>query len=355
MSDSPPPLSVEIEHGNFAGQQPFLTVIVIAWNNAEHIGRALQSCIFRTSTPFEIVVVCPPSDDGTEQIVERFAGDHEQLVRLHKLPVNHGPGPARNAGIELAKGVYIAMLDGDDWFDASLPAKLLPILEEQQPDVLVFDHIRMWPDGKCRPNPNRALLKERDCSTRSRRARLIGNLNVAWNKIYKRSFLTKNCLKFSDGLYEDIGWHYDVLCTAESYVAVPDALIHYWQRPGSLLNSRNDTHFDMLAQFETVLIMLCNDATLLAAYGDTSYLHARKLLLNLIINEQRLPVESERDFVAQTSRLLRRWRKSIGRRKVDALVLMCMFRSAWLLRRAHRLGRRTRSKFLRVIKQVTWH
>lgn len=100
-----------------ASSQPFVSVIIPAYNAAGTVRRAIDSALAQTYRAFEIVVIDDGSADPTSEIVRTY-GDR---VRLLCLPKNRGESGAMNAGIEVAKGEYIAFLDADDEW---LPAKL---------------------------------------------------------------------------------------------------------------------------------------------------------------------------------------------------------------------------------------
>lgn len=93
-----------------------VSVIVPVYNAAETISRTLRSCLTQSVPPLEVLVVDDGSTDRTAEIVAGF-GDSVRLIRQQ----NAGPGAARNAAARLARGAWLAFLDGDDWW---MPGKL---------------------------------------------------------------------------------------------------------------------------------------------------------------------------------------------------------------------------------------
>jgi glycosyltransferase involved in cell wall biosynthesis len=92
-----------------------ISVIVICKDSASTIDRALDSIAQQTLNPIEVVVVVAPSSDGTLEALNAREG----LVILDQLGT--GIGDARNYGISVAKGRYIAFLDADDeWLPNTL-------------------------------------------------------------------------------------------------------------------------------------------------------------------------------------------------------------------------------------------
>jgi glycosyltransferase involved in cell wall biosynthesis len=104
---------------------PKISVILTAFNSEDFIRRSIDSVLNQTYKNYELIVVNDGSMDKTEEIVSTIYPD----VKLIKK-TNGGPSSARNAGIGLAKGVYIAFLDADDyWFPDKLK-KQIGVFEE---------------------------------------------------------------------------------------------------------------------------------------------------------------------------------------------------------------------------------
>lgn len=95
---------------------PFFSVVTPVYNRETLIRDTINSVLEQTFPDYEIIVVDDGSTDGTLQTLASY-GDAITIIKQK----NQGPGSARNAGIETAKGEYIAFLDSDDcWFPWSL-------------------------------------------------------------------------------------------------------------------------------------------------------------------------------------------------------------------------------------------
>ncbi len=110
---------------------PSVSVVIPTYNRAHTLGRAIGSVLCQVFQDFEIIVVDDGSTDGTRAIVNGF-GDRRIRYAHHER--NRGAAAARNTGIKLARGEFLAFLDSDDEW---LPHKLgeqISLLKEPAAD-----------------------------------------------------------------------------------------------------------------------------------------------------------------------------------------------------------------------------
>jgi glycosyltransferase involved in cell wall biosynthesis len=102
---------------------PRISVIVPAYNRADLLPRTIESVARQSLLPFEVIIIDDESSDNTPdvcgQLIDRYRGRLNIIYNRHD--VNKGEGGARNTGIRLAQGDYLAFLDSDDEW---LPEKL---------------------------------------------------------------------------------------------------------------------------------------------------------------------------------------------------------------------------------------
>lgn len=89
---------------------PLFSVIIPVYNRADALGDAIRSVLAQSEQDFEIVVVDDGSRDDPRRAVEAFG---DPRIRFF-AQANRGGGAARNAGIDLAQGRFVAFLDSDD-------------------------------------------------------------------------------------------------------------------------------------------------------------------------------------------------------------------------------------------------
>lgn len=89
--------------------RPHVSVVVPAFNPGVRLTAALESIFSQGSAPTQVIVVNDGSTQDVEQVLEPFRPRLSYVVQT-----NRGPAAARNTGVELARGRYVAFLDADD-------------------------------------------------------------------------------------------------------------------------------------------------------------------------------------------------------------------------------------------------
>lgn len=101
-----------------------VSIVMPAYNAVEFLAESVRSAQQQTYRNWELLLIDDASSDGTLQLAHEFARD-EPRIRVAALPENGGVANARNAGIAMARGQYLAFLDSDDlWLPNKLEAQL---------------------------------------------------------------------------------------------------------------------------------------------------------------------------------------------------------------------------------------
>lgn len=117
-------MNLEKEHSNY-----LVSVITPAYNCERYIEECISSVLNQTYQKWEMIIVNDNSTDNTRQIVERYLKT-DPRIKLYNQKVNMGAAAARNKGIELAEGRFVAFLDSDDmWKPQKLELQIPFMLE----------------------------------------------------------------------------------------------------------------------------------------------------------------------------------------------------------------------------------
>jgi glycosyltransferase involved in cell wall biosynthesis len=118
-------------------KEPFFSVIVPTYNRADLIGRCISTVTGQTYSNWELIIVDDGSTDTTASVVDTFLAD--ERVRYFRFP-NMGANVARNIGIGLSSGKFLAFLDSDDsWAENRLEVMEREILTNSSAAVFITD------------------------------------------------------------------------------------------------------------------------------------------------------------------------------------------------------------------------
>ena len=123
-----------------------LTFVIPAYNMESYLDRCVSSLLSATNTDdIEVLVVDDGSQDGTLEMAQKFEARYPSIVRaIHQE--NKGHGGAVNTGIAAANGMYVKVVDADDWVDPESLEQVMTVLREEadstEPiDMLVTNYV----------------------------------------------------------------------------------------------------------------------------------------------------------------------------------------------------------------------
>lgn len=216
--------------------QPLISVIVPVYKVEAYLPACVESVLGQTYQNFELILVDDGSPDNCPQICDDFAARDARIRVIHKE--NGGLSSARNAGIDLARGEYLAFLDSDDLWSPLFLDRLYRAIQEADADFSVC-LFRRFSDSLPEGLPKSAdteILTQREayeCFFNLRNENMV----VAWNKLYSRKLF--DSVRYPVGqIHEDEAVIHEIIGGAETVAWVDEAHYYYRQAPDSITNAK---------------------------------------------------------------------------------------------------------------------
>ena len=210
--------------------KPNISVIVPIYNVEPYLRRCVDSLLVQSYMDFELILVDDGSPDNCGAICDEYAAVDSRVRVIHKP--NGGLSDARNAGLEIAQGEYIAFVDSDDWVAKHYLERLMSALTDTDADICECDVFKTSGE-EASSEQGAPVVYE----TAEALVQLIHDgvfHQHVWNKLYYRDVIAD--ILFAKGkTNEDEFWTYQVFGNANKVAKISDVLYFYFQRPGSIM------------------------------------------------------------------------------------------------------------------------
>ncbi|MFL6139007.1 MAG: CDP-glycerol glycerophosphotransferase family protein [Frankiaceae bacterium] len=209
---------------------PDVSVVVIVYNDARNLPRAVGSVLAQTLRNLEIVIVDDASTDDTPAVAQRLAAERPERIRIVRLPENSGGcSRPRNVGIESARGRYVMFLDSDDELDRHACKTMLVTAEDTGVDMVAGQIVRVHLDRHHRTTRWFKHVYQRSGVYASIRdyPELFDDM-LSTSRCYRRQFLLDNDIRFPEGvLYEDSVFTTRANLAAHGIAVIPH-IVYRW-------------------------------------------------------------------------------------------------------------------------------
>lgn len=248
---------------------PRISVIIAAYNCADTLASAIESCLRQTVQNLEVVVVDDASRDGTLDVAQRYVGTGK--VRVFSNPANSGPSHSRNRATQEARGDWVAQLDGDDWFPPERLAHLLGIAETAGADA-VADDLYLVDNDSLRATSTR--FTENGVPWTSQRLVTAADLTRydlgSVKPIIRRAFLVNHEITYPEDIRygEDFQFLLRLLLAGGRMLVVPEVGYHLRRGNTGSLTTHRARLFEQVEQATVELLrdgMVLRNADLVAA------------------------------------------------------------------------------------------
>ena len=213
--------------------QDLISVIVPIYKVEAYLDACVSSITEQTHKHLEIILVDDGSPDNCGAMCDAWASKDSRIKVIHKE--NGGLSDARNAGIEIANGDYIAFVDGDDWIMPQMYETMLAAITWETADICACSILSCYPDRQMKWG----CMEYTTGGSEQILSMLYKDTAypvAAWNKLYRRGLWAET--RFPKGkICEDAFTTYLLVDRAERIVQVPDALYCYRIRENSIMTS----------------------------------------------------------------------------------------------------------------------
>lgn len=212
-----------------------VSIIVPVYNVSEYIEKCVESILSQTYKNIEVILVDDGSPDDCPQICDDIATKDGRVKVVHKK--NGGLSSARNSGIEIATGDYIAFVDSDDYVFNDYIETLVNACIENDCKISACGYFEYYSENYCKTvcgassytiSPEEAI---KDIFTMKNEICV-----VAWNKLYAADLFMQHNIRYPEGkIHEDVFTTYKLCALSNKIVYVNKPLYYYVQRSGSIM------------------------------------------------------------------------------------------------------------------------
>jgi CDP-glycerol glycerophosphotransferase len=235
---------------------PLISIIMPIYNLEDYLDKCLDAITKQEFKNIEIIAVDGGSTDRSAKILDAKKREDPRFTVITRDRI--GPGEARNVGMDEATGEYIWFVDGDDIVASGSLKIIAQRIEQDRPDVLFTNHVRVYPDGHEKPGHDDHLIHQmpESCFLLAEQPQVIELSLVCWNKVINSDFLRSTGLRFSTKWpHEEIPLSCLLLPATKRLGVLKSVCYHYCVlRHESVMNSGDrKRHFTIFDAFEVVL------------------------------------------------------------------------------------------------------
>lgn len=240
-------------------KEELISVIVPVYNVEKYLEKCVKSIINQTYKNLEIILVDDGATDNSGKICDELSKTDSRIKVIHKE--NGGLSDARNFGLDIATGEYIAFIDSDDFLKEDFYEYLVNLKNETNSDIIECNFIKVYEDDlEIFEFP---IKNEEAIITTGNKGALellmsdddeiSTNSVVVWNKLYKRDLFDD--IRFPKGkTHEDQFTTYRLLAKCNKFTTSSRLAYGYFQRKTSIVNKTfNIKRFDTFEAFENFL------------------------------------------------------------------------------------------------------
>ncbi|MEV4161033.1 CDP-glycerol:glycerophosphate glycerophosphotransferase [Nonomuraea dietziae] len=213
---------------------PECTVVVIAYNDADRLPRAVRSVLDQTLHDLEVVISDDASTDDTPRVAAELMRADPRVRYVRRAVNSGGCGAPRNEGLDAALSPYVLFLDSDDTLPRHACKSLLTEIERTGADFVSGQISRVFEPGGRRQRYYPYLFRKRRVVEGIREEPELFLDCFCTNKLFDVEFLRRNALRFPEDIhYEDHVFGAEMYAVARRFAVVPWVVYHWHRAPAT--------------------------------------------------------------------------------------------------------------------------
>lgn len=204
--------------------KPEFSIIIPVYNAETTILKCLKSLQMQTLSSFEVLIIDDGSRDSSLELCKKIAKEDKRFKVLHQE--NAGPSSARNAGLAMARGEFIAFVDSDDTVEQNYIEKIKAQFVSVNADVVFIGYTKYSPQGKKGESfiPTRYSRGFFEMLAELSRRDLFG---YTWIKSFRKTAVDEIRFRQDINLFEDEIFTCEVLEQCHSIGIVEESVYNY--------------------------------------------------------------------------------------------------------------------------------
>lgn len=222
---------------------PLISVIVPVYKAQELLRACANSILNQALHDLELILVDDGSPDESGALCDAIAAEDPRVRVIHKL--NGGVSSARNEGLKIAEGAYIAFCDADDTFELRALETMYNALIEAEADSAGCGHWTLWPDGRRQAESGAfptGVYGQEDLREHIVLPLLGQRLDLGQGVfngfsvrfLYSRALIEEQNIRFEGPYLEDELFLMEYFLHAKRLAMVDEPLYNYFQNPASV-------------------------------------------------------------------------------------------------------------------------
>lgn len=216
-----------------------VSVIIPFYNEQKHIEECLLSVVNQTLKEIEIILVNDGSTDGSVKAIEHIVLTDVRIKLVYQK--NGGLGPARNHGLSIATGEYVAFIDSDDFIALDMMEEMYMDAMRNNADIVMCRHQRVSNEGDLLDEVSREITPH----TKEgffRTIIAIDYVSLSVDKLYRRRLFEKVPERFPSMYYEDLSLVFNLFYNADTISFVNEPYYFWRKKVGSITRSISSKH-----------------------------------------------------------------------------------------------------------------